>query len=226
MPSQWGYAAEPGDNRISATPEMMQLLRDEHDLVAEMIRGQLAAERDRYKEQRTAVNILRRWRSTLILCRTVDRGLRPFLSDLVGTKTAQGRLSPCGDLQGSHPRQRRPRIGRRIQNGIVADRPAGQDHHDRTAYARGRRLRRVLQRVKASHLSLISHPEEITRLIFEAAGQHAWRARLRRPVKASRKPAHAQQRSKLPVRRRLHGGKGAALGRDRPRLHANRRSTW
>jgi hypothetical protein len=56
MPSQWGYAAELGDNRISATPEMMQLLRDEHDLVAEMIRGQLAAERDRYKEQRTAVN--------------------------------------------------------------------------------------------------------------------------------------------------------------------------
>ena len=34
----------------------MQLLRDEHDLVAEMIRGQLAAERDRYKEQRTAVS--------------------------------------------------------------------------------------------------------------------------------------------------------------------------
>jgi hypothetical protein len=27
--------------------------------------------------------------------------------------------------------------------------------------------------VKASHLSLISHPEEITRLIFEAAGQQA-----------------------------------------------------
>jgi hypothetical protein len=56
MPSQWGYAAELGDNRISATPEMMRLLRDEHDLVAEMVRGQLAAERDRYKEQRTAVN--------------------------------------------------------------------------------------------------------------------------------------------------------------------------
>jgi hypothetical protein len=33
--------------------------------------------------------------------------------------------------------------------------------------------------VKASHLSLISHPEEITRLIFEAAGQQARRARLR-----------------------------------------------
>jgi hypothetical protein len=56
MPSQWGYAAEPGDNRISATPEMMQLLREEHDLVAEMIRGQLAAERNPYREQRTAVN--------------------------------------------------------------------------------------------------------------------------------------------------------------------------
>jgi hypothetical protein len=27
--------------------------------------------------------------------------------------------------------------------------------------------------VKASHLSLISRPEEITRLIFEAAGQQA-----------------------------------------------------
>ena len=56
MPSQWGYAAEPPANPVHATPEMMQLLRDEHDLVAEMIRGQLAAERDRYKEQRTAVS--------------------------------------------------------------------------------------------------------------------------------------------------------------------------
>jgi hypothetical protein len=27
--------------------------------------------------------------------------------------------------------------------------------------------------VKASHLSLLSHPEEITRLILEAAGQRA-----------------------------------------------------
>jgi hypothetical protein len=27
--------------------------------------------------------------------------------------------------------------------------------------------------VKASHLSLISHPDEITRLILEAAGQQA-----------------------------------------------------
>jgi hypothetical protein len=54
MPSQWGYAAEPAAN--PATPEMMQLLRDERVLVAEMIRGQLAAERERYKEQRTAVS--------------------------------------------------------------------------------------------------------------------------------------------------------------------------
>jgi hypothetical protein len=30
-------------------------------------------------------------------------------------------------------------------------------------------------KVKASHLSLISHPEEITRLILEAAGQQAYR---------------------------------------------------
>jgi hypothetical protein len=56
MASQWGYAAEPPAYPVPATPEMMQLLRDEHDLVAEMIRGQLAAERDRYKEQRTAVS--------------------------------------------------------------------------------------------------------------------------------------------------------------------------
>jgi hypothetical protein len=34
----------------------MQLLRDEHDLIAEMIKGQLAAERERYKELRTAIN--------------------------------------------------------------------------------------------------------------------------------------------------------------------------
>jgi hypothetical protein len=56
MASQWGYAAEPPANAARATPEMMQLLHDEHDLVAEMIRGQLAAERERYKEQRTAVS--------------------------------------------------------------------------------------------------------------------------------------------------------------------------
>ena len=58
MASQWGYAAEPPAYPVPATPEMMQLLRDEHDLVAEMIRAQLAAEGDRYKEQRTAVSTI------------------------------------------------------------------------------------------------------------------------------------------------------------------------
>jgi hypothetical protein len=56
MASQWGYAAGPPAYPVRATPEMMQLLRDEHDLVAEMIRGQLAAERDRYNEPRTAIS--------------------------------------------------------------------------------------------------------------------------------------------------------------------------
>ena len=55
MANQWGYAAEPPAYPVPATPEMMQLLRDEHDLVAE-IPGQLAAERDRYKEPRTAIS--------------------------------------------------------------------------------------------------------------------------------------------------------------------------
>ena len=34
MASQWGYAAEPPAYPMVATAEMMQLLRDEHDLVA------------------------------------------------------------------------------------------------------------------------------------------------------------------------------------------------
>ena len=55
MASQWGYAAEPPAHPVPATPEMMQLVRDEHDLVGDMIKAQLAAERDRYAEQRTAI---------------------------------------------------------------------------------------------------------------------------------------------------------------------------
>jgi hypothetical protein len=55
MASQWGYAAEPPAYPVPATPEMMQLMRDEHDLVADMIKSQLAAERDGYAEQRTAI---------------------------------------------------------------------------------------------------------------------------------------------------------------------------
>jgi hypothetical protein len=55
MASQWGYAAEPSAYPLPATPEMMQLVRDEHDLVDDMVKAQLAAERDRYAEQRTAI---------------------------------------------------------------------------------------------------------------------------------------------------------------------------
>ena len=55
MASQWGYAAEPPAYPVPASPEMMQLVRDEHDLVADLIKDQLAAERDRYAEQRTAI---------------------------------------------------------------------------------------------------------------------------------------------------------------------------
>jgi len=53
--SPWGHAAEPSAYPVPATPEMMQLVRDEHDLVADMIKAQLAAERNRYVEQRTAI---------------------------------------------------------------------------------------------------------------------------------------------------------------------------
>ena len=57
MASQWGYAAEPPAYPVPATPEMMQIVRDEHDLVADMIKAQLAVERDRYAEQRTAIGV-------------------------------------------------------------------------------------------------------------------------------------------------------------------------
>ncbi len=55
MASQWGYAAQPPAYPVRATPEMMQIVRDEHDLVADMIKAQLAEERNRYAEQRTAI---------------------------------------------------------------------------------------------------------------------------------------------------------------------------
>src|SRR6516164_5253766 len=55
MASQWGNAAEPPAYPVPATPEMIQLVRDEHDLVADVTKAQLAAERDRYTEQRTAI---------------------------------------------------------------------------------------------------------------------------------------------------------------------------
>jgi hypothetical protein len=37
MASQWSYAAEPPAYPVPATAEMMQLVRDEHDLVADMV---------------------------------------------------------------------------------------------------------------------------------------------------------------------------------------------
>jgi hypothetical protein len=43
---QWGHAAEPPvTHAIPASLEMMQLLRDEHGLIAEMVKVQLATER-------------------------------------------------------------------------------------------------------------------------------------------------------------------------------------
>ena len=56
MATQWGHAAERANQSVPATAEMMLLLRDEHELVGQMIRVQLAAERGSYEEQRTAVD--------------------------------------------------------------------------------------------------------------------------------------------------------------------------
>jgi hypothetical protein len=43
---QWGHAAEPPVAQATpASLEMMQLLRDEHGLIAEMVKAQLATER-------------------------------------------------------------------------------------------------------------------------------------------------------------------------------------
>jgi hypothetical protein len=50
------------------------------------------------------------------------------------------RLSSGGDLPGADPGQYRSWPGGRIQGGVGADRQAGQDHHDRAAYAGQSRL--------------------------------------------------------------------------------------
>jgi hypothetical protein len=43
---QWGHAAGPSIGQVTpASPEMMQLLRDEHGLVATMLKAQLATEK-------------------------------------------------------------------------------------------------------------------------------------------------------------------------------------
>ena len=56
MASQPGCAAERPAYPVPATSEMMQLVRDEHNLIADMIKAQLVAERDRYAEQRTEIS--------------------------------------------------------------------------------------------------------------------------------------------------------------------------
>jgi hypothetical protein len=43
---QWGYAAKPPMVQVvPASPEMMQLLRDEHGLIANMLNARLATEK-------------------------------------------------------------------------------------------------------------------------------------------------------------------------------------
>ena len=45
MNSQWGHAADPSAYPTPASLEMMQLLSDEHSLVADMVKAQPANER-------------------------------------------------------------------------------------------------------------------------------------------------------------------------------------
>ena len=48
----WGHAAEPLATRTApASPEMIQLLRDEHGLVTNMLKAQLVAEREELATQ-------------------------------------------------------------------------------------------------------------------------------------------------------------------------------
>jgi hypothetical protein len=53
MICQWGYAAEPPAYPVPASLEMMQLLRDEHGLVTDMVKAQLATERKDLPRRRT-----------------------------------------------------------------------------------------------------------------------------------------------------------------------------
>jgi hypothetical protein len=54
MICQWGHAAEPPTYPVPASLEMMQLLRDEHGLVADMVKAQFATERGEIHSQRAA----------------------------------------------------------------------------------------------------------------------------------------------------------------------------
>ena len=47
---------------------------------------------------------------------------------------------PAATCRGAHRRQYRSRPGGRVQGGVGADAPAGQDHHDRAAHAGQGRL--------------------------------------------------------------------------------------
>jgi hypothetical protein len=53
MNGQWGHAAEPLAFSTPASLEMMQLLSDEHGLVADMVKAQLATERAALPRQTT-----------------------------------------------------------------------------------------------------------------------------------------------------------------------------
>jgi hypothetical protein len=53
---QWRQAPGQPVYPVRATPEMMQLSRDEHDLIAEMIKAQLAAERGQFQKQKVAAS--------------------------------------------------------------------------------------------------------------------------------------------------------------------------
>jgi hypothetical protein len=53
---QWRPAPRPPVYPVRATPEMMQVSRDEHDLIAEMIKAQLAAERSQFQKQKVAAS--------------------------------------------------------------------------------------------------------------------------------------------------------------------------
>ena len=54
--AEWRQAPGQPVYPVRATPEMMQLSRDEHDLIAEMIRVQLAAEQSQFQKQKVAAS--------------------------------------------------------------------------------------------------------------------------------------------------------------------------
>jgi hypothetical protein len=79
---QWGHAAEPPAYPAPASLEMMRLLSDEHGLVADMVKAQLAAERKDFSRHTTVSS-----------------------TDLDPALTATDR--PYGDYRSPTPRSRR-----------------------------------------------------------------------------------------------------------------------